>query len=583
MKNINIMCLALATTLYSSQTCSFANRNNIQKLSNNISVNAPNLSIYETTNEDGIKVIKVDAWDNDMESGIEKIEFPDGTFVMVEDGQYVINTEYIPNGSGTYKFKAYDKNGNFIEKSITITINDIPPMLDVYIEKKNIYQNTVTIGVTSWVESDGGTKIDRIEMPDGSVVKATEDSPYNVKTSFVAKYTGNYKFKVYDIQGLSREVSIAIQLDDNKPNMEVFFSNSILDSTKKIIHIDAWDNDDESGIHKVVSSDGTVYKINSEDQYSLSIEHIPNKTGEYTFKAYDRAGNFIEKKINYTSNYEPPTVECEVDVQPTKAIITLNAEAESGATLSKIKMPDGNDICLNQDETVKTVTFEATKEGKYDFMIIDNNRNASKIRVSITMDDFNVSEASRLVDIAERSKDILDIKNARYAVNALLESSSKDALQARINDIFADDVVLEKKTATANVDIYVKSENMLSLTIDTNNVLFDDFSGITDMEKSKAINLSVNSSLPYEIGAYLATEIKNSDDSSEIDKSILNIKLNEEKDYKEFDDINKKIILKDSCVSGNNLSHEIDLKLNGGLTFKKDVYKTVIKLEVNQK
>lgn len=527
MKNINIMCLALATTLCSNQIDSFANLSNIKKLSTNKGVNAPNLTVYESTNSTGVKVIKADAWDNDMESGIEKIELPDGRFVMVEEGQYAINVEYIPSGSGTYTFKAYDKNGNFIEKSITITINDIPPMLDVYIERKNLYENTVTIGIRSWVEVHGGAKIDRIEMPDGSVVNVTEDSPYNVKTNFTATYTGDYKFKVYDIQGLSREASISIQVDDNESKMEVFFSNSISDSTKKIIHIDAWDNNDESGIHKIVSSDGAVYKIDSEDQYSLHIEHTPTKNGEYIFKAYDKAGHFIEKQINYTGIYEPPTVEYDVDIQATTAIITLNAESTSGTTLYKIKMPDGNDIYLNQSETTKTLTFEATEEGKYDFMVIDNNGNATKLRVSITMDDFNISEATRLVEIAEQSKDILDIANARYAVNVLLESSSKDALQDRINDIFSDDIILEKKTSTANLDVYVKCENMLSLTIDTNNVVFDDFSGMTDMEKLKAVNLSVNSSLPYEIGAYLVTEIKNSDGSSEIDKSLLNIKLNE--------------------------------------------------------
>lgn len=44
-----------------------------------------------------------------------------------------------------------------------------------------------------------------------------------------------------------------------------------------------------------------------------------------------------------------------------------------------------------------------------------------------------------------------------------------------------------------------------------------------------------------------------------------------------------KIILKDNCNSGNNLIHGIDIKLKGSIMHKKDVYKTTIKFEAEQK
>ena len=143
--------------------------------------------------------------------------------------------------------------------------------------------------------------------------------------------------------------------------------------------------------------------------------------------------------------------------------------------------------------------------------------------------------------------------------------------------------VIVPNTITSNLDVYIKSENLLSLSLDTNNITFDDFSGIEDLEKTNAINLTINSSLPYSINAYLPTEVQNSDKSKTMNKEILNIKENSETNYKNFANINEKVVLKDNCSAGNRLNHGIDIKLKGRVAHEKDVYKTTIKFEVEQK
>lgn len=143
--------------------------------------------------------------------------------------------------------------------------------------------------------------------------------------------------------------------------------------------------------------------------------------------------------------------------------------------------------------------------------------------------------------------------------------------------------VLIPENTTANLDVYIKSENMLSLSLDTNNIIFEDFSGIEDVIKENAINLRINSSLPYELNAYLSTEIQNTDNSNIMDKNIFNIKENSESAYQTFENIRDKVVLKDNCNSGNNLIHGIDIKLKGGIAHEKDVYKTTIKFEAKQK
>lgn len=75
----------------------------------------------------------------------------------------------------------------------------------------------------------------------------------------------------------------------------------------------------------------------------------------------------------------------------------------------------------------------------------------------------------------------------------------------------------------------------------------------------------------------------NADKTKKIDINRLNIRDNENADYKEFSNINEKLVLKDNCVAGNNLTHNIDLKLKGDFAYEADIYKTVIKFEAEQK
>ena len=176
-----------------------------------------------------------------------------------------------------------------------------------------------------------------------------------------------------------------------------------------------------------------------------------------------------------------------------------------------------------------------------------------------------------------------DISYFRTIINDLDESMNKDLLQDRLNDIYPNTLELERKSVTSNVDIYIKSENILQMSIDTNSIAFEDFSGVEDMTKENAVNITINSSLPYELNAYLPTEIQNSDKSNTMDKSILNIKENSESTYQVFVNTTDKVVLKDNCSAGNDLIHGIDIKLSGGISHEKDVYKTTIKFEAEQK
>ena len=102
-----------------------------------------------------------------------------------------------------------------------------------------------------------------------------------------------------------------------------------------------------------------------------------------------------------------------------------------------------------------------------------------------------------------------------------------------------------------------------------------------DTEKLNAVNMSISSSLPYKINSYLESNIENSDKTKVLNPNILNIKDSEDEEYKTFSMVNDAITLKDSCPATESTVHKIDLKLSAG-SYETDIYKTVIKIEVEQ-
>lgn len=64
---------------------------------------------------------------------------------------------------------------------------------------------------------------------------------------------------------------------------------------------------------------------------------------------------------------------------------------------------------------------------------------------------------------------------------------------------------------------------------------------------------------------------------------MLRMKESSNTNYQNFANTTDKIVLKAGCNAGNNLIHNIDLKLASNQAHKADIYKTVIKFEAEQK
>ena len=236
-------------------------------------------------------------------------------------------------------------------------------------------------------------------------------------------------------------------------------------------------------------------------------------------------------------------------------------------------------------ELIETNITSKLKIPTYDektYIYIDSENNINPT-LKVTVDRLP-QIAKEAVAQAESDSSINNISLARMYTNMLPESLYKDQLQAKLNEIFnIDELNIDRKNTTANTDVYIKPINTLIMSLNTNNITFEDFSGVEDTEKVNAVEITINSSLPYSLNAYLPTEIQNADKTNIMDKRILNIKENSESVYQAFANTTDKIVLKDNCNAGNDLIHNIDIKLKGGIAHQKDVYKTTIKFEAQQK
>lgn len=335
-------------------------------------------------------------------------------------------------------------------------------------------------------------------------------------------------------------------------------------------------DDSDFSIESIILNDGTL--IENVKEYT----DVITEEGVHTlnYKVIDNRGAYTEKTITVKVDKTKPTLDLNYnldDIYTNKELIVNINASDSLSGLKHIRHPDGTTVSSSNS------SFKITKNGTYTFQSEDVAGNIQSETLNITGID-EIVEAEESVDFAETNPTQESISYARSAVNNLPESMQKDILQDRLNSITnLEDMKLERKTVSSNLDVYIKCENLLSMSLNTNSISFDNYSGVEDMEKLGAIELTINSSLPYDLNAYLEGDIQNSDKSAAMDIDMLKIKDNSKQDYQSFINTIDKVILKEDCPSGNYIYHNIDLKLESNNAYSVDVYKTTIKFEVVQK
>ena len=333
-----------------------------------------------------------------------------------------------------------------------------------------------------------------------------------------------------------------------------------------------------------------------ETKASMSIIRTEFSSSVINNKIYCIGGD-VDEDYKTIEVYDPKTNKWEVKTTLPNKRHSFTAEELNGkiyilggdALLYNTRTVDIYDI-INDTWSVGSAKMPKETDGMCSVVTGDNiyvigGYNSGYLSdVQMYTPDINTLEyrAKKSVSNAEISREVNDIETARNLVNQLIEGDLKTILQDRLNDIIPI-LELDVQSTSNSLDLYIKPESILTLSLDTNSIIFENFNGISDMIKENAVTLTVTSSLPYEINTYLVSEIKSIDGSKTIDKSILNIKANSESNYNTFNDINTPIKLLDIQNSGLTNTHGIDLKLDSNVSFKTDAYKTTLQFEVNQK
>ena len=253
-------------------------------------------------------------------------------------------------------------------------------------------------------------------------------------------------------------------------------------------------------------------------------------------------------------------------------LITKEQESEQ-AVIKAEQSKDFADIEDARDKVNALPDISTKKEGLTDRL--------DKLEESILGE--GIVTLKNAVSKAEQTKDPIDIEYARDLVNKLDEGELKDTLQERLDNI-SPIITLIVSNATANLDLYIKSENMLSMSLNTNSITFGNYTGTEDLTKENAVILTVNSSLPYKVNASLVSEIKSASNET-MDSDKLNIKAHNEPEdeYKPFTAVNTAIeVVGLQTTTGADNSHGIDLRIKSNEAYKADVYKTTIKFEATQ-
>lgn len=125
-------------------------------------------------------------------------------------------------------------------------------------------------------------------------------------------------------------------------------------------------------------------------------------------------------------------------------------------------------------------------------------------------------------------------------------------------------------------------EGYLNISLSTNQIKFENFTGLEDVEIIKAIEMNVDSDKAYNISASIPNMIRNVDGDKELNPEVLSIKESNAPDYISFTNLNDSVLLVENVASGVN-THTFDFKLNKDKFLEKDSYRAVIKFEINQK
>lgn len=326
---------------------------------------------------------------------------PDNSKSTTKTGSFGISS------NGVYVFKAYDKAGNSVTKTLTVSnIDKTNPSLSLTVNTTNPSKDVVI----SYVGDDEHFK--SIALPNGSTT-TSKTGNYTVSSN------GTFTFKASDSVGNETTKTITISnIDRTSPSLELTQNRTDLTNGDVVINYSA----DDSNFKSVTLPNGTVSN-------SKKGTFTAGSNGTFTFVAEDLAGNKTSKSITI-SNIDKtlPTGSLSLNTTAYVNSVTINYSGDD-ANWDHVVLPNG------QSATSKTGSYTVNYSGCYKFEFWDKAGNKTEKSIDVTnVNSITLTTSSNSIDFGSSSNpkesslnfDVKSTSNYSVSLTALGNFSNGD-------------------------------------------------------------------------------------------------------------------------------------------------------------
>lgn len=378
------------TTISSRVVDNSGNSSDTVQKTVNLDKTPPDVAVKLSTTDWSNDVVKIDVTASDSQSGVKRIQLPNGNWV---NGDKIT---YNATENKDYVFVVEDNAGNRTTKTVKVDKLDyVLPQVDLSLDKTQWTNGDVNI-LISTKDSESGVK--RVQLPNGNWI-TTSESSYRVTAN------GVYEFTAEDYAGNTNKQSIIVSnIDKIIPTTPTITPTNTEWASGSNSFTLSGSTDNESGVAKY------QYQINNgtwkdyTGKVSISTEGVTTVNA----RAVDNAGN-VSKTSTKTLNVDNTTPEVSIVSDPsswTKGNVNLTATATDALSgVAKIQMPNGTWV------EGSTASQTVTDNGNYVFIAQDKAGNEKVAQ-------FTVDNIDRIVPTLSLAQMITNETNQDVEIRA---------------------------------------------------------------------------------------------------------------------------------------------------------------------